>query len=159
VTDGIDEELLRAFGTQMMRLSRRRSMTPPGSRLDASAFRILWLLVEGGPRTLRELAHDLQLERSTVNRQVNAALRHGLVERFAEPGSAGRRLRPTEAGLEAYRRDGAPRAAVFAEVLGELGARRARTLLQDLAAFNDAYDRVQARLESSAGGDLGELSP
>lgn len=158
MTDGIDEELLRSFGTEMMRLSRRRSVAYPGSQLDASAFRILWLLVEGGPRTLRELAHDLQLERSTVNRQVNSALRHELVERVAEPGSAGRRLRPTEAGLEAYRRDGALRAAVFAEVLGELGADRARSLLEDLAAFNDAYDRAQERLESSAGGDLGELS-
>jgi DNA-binding MarR family transcriptional regulator len=156
VTDGIDEELLRAFGTQMMRLSRRRSVAYPGSRLDASAFRILWLLVEGGPLTLRELAHDLQLERSTVNRQVNSALRHGLVERFADPGSAGRRLRPTETGLEAYRHDGALRAEVFAEVLGELGADRARTLLEDLAAFNDAYDRAQERLESSARGGVGE---
>lgn len=158
MVEGIDEELLRAFGTEMMRLSRRRSVAYPGSRLDASAFRILWLLVEGGPRTLRELAHDLQLERSTVNRQVNAALRNGLLERFEEPGTAGRRLRPTGAGLEAYRRDGALRAQVFAEVLGELGALRARTLLEDLGAFNDAYDRAQERLEASAHGDVGQLS-
>lgn len=155
VADGIDEALLRAFGTEVMRASRRRSVAPPGSRLESSAFRILWLLVEAGPRSLQELAHDLQLERSTVNRQVNAALRHGLVERFVVPGRAGRHLRPTPAGLEDYQHDAALRGEVFAEVLGELGATRSRRLLEDLHAFNDAYDRAQDRL--LAGGGLGEL--
>jgi DNA-binding MarR family transcriptional regulator len=157
VADGIDEALLRAFGTEVMRASRRRSVAPPGSLLDSSAFRILWLLVEAGPRSLQELAHDLQLERSTVNRQVNAALRHGLVERFVVPGRPGRSLRPTSAGLEAYQHDAALRGEVFADVLGELGAVRSRRLLEDLQAFNDAYDRAQERMLTGdgLGGALG----
>ena len=42
-------------------------------------MRLLWLLVESGPQTLAEVTSALGLERSTVNRQVNAAVAAGLL--------------------------------------------------------------------------------
>lgn len=140
----VDDDLLRAFGDQLTRLASRRVLVPEGSRLDASAFRILRLLVEE-PRTLRELSDLLHLEQSTVNRQVNAAGRHGLLEGYAVPGEASRRHRPTAAGREAFAHDARLRAAAFTAALHELGPATSRRLADDLVAFNDALDRVVDR--------------
>src|SRR3954470_2521166 len=101
-----DDRRLRELGDELRRLSRRRATTYPGSTLDTSAFRLLWLLTEGPPRTLRELGDELQLDQSTVNRQGNAAINHGLVERYAVAESTSRLVRPTEAGRAAYVHDG-----------------------------------------------------
>ena len=59
---------------ELQRLNRRKANTFAGAILEASAFNILWRLWEG-PRTLRELSVELELEQSTVNRQVNAAIK------------------------------------------------------------------------------------
>ena len=141
-----DDRVLRALGDELMRLARRRSQIYPGSQLDTSAFRLLWLLTEGPPRTLRELADELQLDQSTVNRQVNAAINHGLVERYAVAGSSSRLLRPTEAGRAAYVHDAALRAEVYDAVLDELGQARAAALVAELRELNDGLDRAHSRL-------------
>jgi DNA-binding MarR family transcriptional regulator len=134
------ETRLRALGDELMRIGGRRSTHYPGARLEVSAFRLLWLLTEGPGQTLRELADRLQLDVSTVTRQVNAAIQHGLVERYAVPDSAARLLRPTEAGVAAYRHDAELRTEVFAEVLDDLGPERSAALVEELRAFNDALD-------------------
>ena len=142
----MDDRVLRELGDELMRLSRRRSQAYPGSVLDTSAFRLLWLLTEGPPRTLRELADELQLDQSTVNRQVNAAIKHGLVERYAVPDSPSRLLRPTEAGRAAYVHDGTLRADLYGAVLDELGTDRAEALVAELRELNDGLDRAHSRL-------------
>jgi DNA-binding MarR family transcriptional regulator len=144
--DAKDDSVLRELGDELMRLTRRRTQVYPGSHLDSSAFRLLWLLTEGRARTQRELADELQLDPSTVTRQLGAAISHGLVERYAHPGGTGRLLRPTEAGRTAYVHDGALRARVYDSVLEELGADRAAALVAELREFNDALDRAHARL-------------
>jgi DNA-binding MarR family transcriptional regulator len=141
-----DDRVLRALGDELMRLARRRSRVYPGAQLDTSAFRLLWLLTEGPPRTLRELADELQLDQSTVNRQVNAAIKHGLVERYAVAGSPSRLLRPTDAGRAAYVHDASLRAEVYDAVLDELGAERAAALVAELRELNDGLDRAHSRL-------------
>jgi DNA-binding MarR family transcriptional regulator len=139
---GVDETLLRALGDELMRMSGRRATTYAGSLLENSAFRILWRLDERGPLTLRELADELQLDQSTINRQVNSALKNGLVERFEEEGRAGKPVRPTPAGLSAYTHDGRLRAGLITVALEDLGAERAQSMLESLRAFNDAIDRA-----------------
>jgi DNA-binding MarR family transcriptional regulator len=148
----MDDRVLRELGDELMRLTRRRTQAYPGSRLDTSAFRLLWLLTEGQPRTQRELADELQLDPSTVTRQVSAAISHGLVERFAEPGASARLLRPTEAGRAAYLQDAELRAKVYQDVLDELGASRSAALVAELRELNDGLDRAHSRLrpESAA---------
>ena len=131
-----------ALGGELLRLQRRRTSVYEGVVLDNSAFRLLWLLSDGAPRTLRQLAECLDLEQSTVNRQVNAALSAGYLERFAVPGSAGKLLRPSAAGEEAFEHDGRIRAELISRALTELGATRAERLIEDLRVFNDAWDRA-----------------
>jgi DNA-binding MarR family transcriptional regulator len=129
-----------ALGGELLRLQRRRTSVYAGVVLDNSAFRLLWVLSDGEPRTLRQLAEALDLEQSTVNRQVNGALTAGYLERYAVPGSPSKLLRPSAAGRQAFEHDGRIRAALISRALGELGASRAERLIEDLRAFNDAWD-------------------
>ncbi len=138
----MDEDLLRALGIEVLRLSGRRT-TVPGSRLETSAFRILWRLEESGPLTLRELSEQLQLDQSTINRQVNSALKHGLVERVVVAGRAGNPVRATQAGRRAYEHDGRLRADVIERAIADLGPERVREMVATLRAFNDAVDRAE----------------
>lgn len=134
-----------ALGDQLLRLQRRRRHVYEGVVLENSAFRILWLLGDGEPRTLRQLSHDLDLEQSTVNRQVNAAIAAGWIERFEVEGSASRLVRPTAAGVEAYGHDGRIRAATMRAALDELGPDRAAAAIDGMRALNDAWDAVLVR--------------
>lgn len=136
----LDDDLVRGVGDELLRISRRRVVSPPGSTLDLSAFRILWLLVEHGPRTLSEIGDDLQLEQSTVSRQVSSAGKRGLVERVSRPDSPHQVVQATSAGREAYEVDGAVRSRRFRAALHAMGPERVRRLRSDLAAFNDAID-------------------
>ena len=126
---------------ELQRMNRRKASTFFGAILEASAFNILWRLWEG-PRTLRELSVELELEQSTVNRQVNAAINHGYVERFAVEGSASKLLRPTEAGYVAFQHDGELRADRLRRVFADLAPGSPEALLHELRAYNDAYDRA-----------------
>ncbi len=132
----------RAITDEFLRMSKRKPAPPDGSILEDSAFRLLWLLNDGEPRTLRQISAHLELEQSTVNRQVNGAINHGYVERFEVAGSASRPVRPTKAGESAFQHDAALRVQLLSRVLTELGSERARALHDELQAFNDAYDRV-----------------
>ncbi len=142
-TDAMTE--VTALGDQLLRLQRRRRHVYDGVVLENSAFRLLWVLDDGEPRTLRQLAGDLDLEQSTVNRQVNAAIAAGWPERYDVAGSASRLVRPTPAGTEAYRHDGQIRAATIRAALDELGPERAATLIDGLRSLNDAWDAVIER--------------
>ncbi|MBM7369473.1 MarR family winged helix-turn-helix transcriptional regulator [Gordonia hydrophobica] len=126
---------------ELLRLRRRRHVLDPEAVLDSSAFQILWLLSDGRARTLRELSVDLDLEQSTVNRQVNAALRRGYLERFQVSGCVSWMHRPTSVGLEAFRHDGRRRADRLNRVFADLAPGDPEALLTQLRAFNDAYER------------------
>jgi DNA-binding MarR family transcriptional regulator len=141
-----DEARMRALGTEVVRLTRRRATSYPGSVLDDSAFRILLVLVVEGPWSLGDLADDLQVEQSTISRQVATAVGRGLVERY---GEAPRLVRPTDAGREAYLHDGRIRAEVWSRALEQVGAARGDDLVAALHDLNDALDRVHAAVRAS----------
>ena len=131
---------IAALGDELTRLQHRRTTVYDGTLLENSAFRILRVLSDGTARSLRTLAVDLDLEQSTVNRQVNAAIGAGFLERFEVEGSLSRLVRPTAEGVRAYEHDGLIRATLIQAALDELGPARAATLIADLRAFNDAWD-------------------
>ena len=145
--DAIDDALLRALGDELIRLNRRRMTTYAGARLDNSAFKILWLLVETGPMTLKEIAEHLLLDQSTINRQVNAAIDRGLAERIAREDHPARLVRASAAGEADYRHDAELRAAVWRQALAELGAGHAAGVVADLKRLNDAFDRAMGPTE------------
>ncbi|MFD4263675.1 MarR family winged helix-turn-helix transcriptional regulator [Streptomyces sp. NPDC058534] len=77
-----------------------------GQTLDRSAYVLLTRLETSEPLSLKELAHTFQVDVSTINRQVSAMLKNGLVERIPDPdGGIARKFRPTGLGLERLRAD------------------------------------------------------
>ena len=131
---------LGALGGELLRLQRRRTSVYAGVVLDNSAFRLLWVLSDGAPRTLRQLSDCLDLEQSTVNRQVNAAIGAGYLERYAVAGSPSKLVRPSPAGEAAFAHDGKIRGDLISRALADLGQERASRLIEDLRDFNDAWD-------------------
>ena len=136
-----EQSLLSDLADELLRFNKRRHGVVEGTQLDVSAFRLLWILADDRARTLRELAEELGLDLSTINRQVNAAVRAGLLERFSVPDSLSRPVRPTAEGRRLYAHDSAIHADLLRSVLAEMGADAARDLIRSLGAFNDAYER------------------
>lgn len=139
-----EQSLLGDLADELLRFSKRRHAAIEGIQLEASAFKLLWLLADQ-PRTLREISDELDLDLSTINRQVNAAVRAGLLERFTVPDSPSKPVRPTAEGRRLYEHDMAVHADLLRSVLAEMGADQARELIRSLAAFNDAYERRAPR--------------
>ncbi|WP_313408213.1 MarR family transcriptional regulator [Aeromicrobium sp.] len=89
--------------TSISRLERgQRAVVGPRGHADQ---RLLWMFSDGRPRTLREIAEELGLEQSTVNRQANAALKAGLLERSREPGQNAWHFVANETALADFARD------------------------------------------------------
>ncbi|GGB25505.1 hypothetical protein GCM10011492_14480 [Flexivirga endophytica] len=105
--------------------------------LAAADLRLLWLLSDGRPRTQRDISTELSLEQSTVNRQVNAALRAGHLRRdAAESGAAV--LSATSQGRRRYESDVEALMGLMGTALQALGD-EAEQFLVSLATFVEAY--------------------
>ncbi|GAC67325.1 MarR family winged helix-turn-helix transcriptional regulator [Gordonia soli] len=137
--------LFRDIVEELQTFNRRKTNIYPHAILEASAFAILLVLADGRARTLRELTEELELEQSTVNRQVNSAINHGYLERFEVPGSVSRMIRPTPAGQEAFEHDGQLRVERLNRVFDDLAPGTPEGLLRELRAFNQAYQRTVDR--------------
>ncbi|NMO00026.1 winged helix-turn-helix transcriptional regulator [Gordonia sp. TBRC 11910] len=127
---------------EIRRLGRRKATHYAGAQLDGSAFSILLVLSDGRSRTLRELSLELELEQSTINRQVNAAIKRGYLERYDVPGQVSRLIRPTVLGAQAFHDDGMLRVDRFNRIFDDLSPGTPEALLRELRAYNDAYDRA-----------------
>ncbi|QGH69052.1 MarR family winged helix-turn-helix transcriptional regulator [Pseudactinotalea sp. HY158] len=89
----------RHVAAEFHRLDATRRVVERQASLTRAERRLLWLLADGRPRTFREIAEELGLEQSTVNRQVNGAAADGLVESIEiRP----RQVRPSDAGLRSF---------------------------------------------------------
>jgi DNA-binding MarR family transcriptional regulator len=140
----LEDALLRAIGREFLRLTRRRVQTPAGATLDQSSFRILWALTDMGPQTMGDLENVLQLEQSTISRQVRSAIDRGLLEFHSVPGTRRRLLAPTQLGERTYLEEGRLRADVFKKALAAFGPARFQALTAELTALNDALDHATA---------------
>ncbi|MFF9351933.1 MarR family winged helix-turn-helix transcriptional regulator [Streptomyces sp. NPDC014734] len=117
-----------------------------GQGLDRSAYVLLTRLETGDPLTLKELAHTFQVDISTINRQISAMLRNGLVERIADPeGGVARKFRPTAPGLERLEADRAISRAGTARLIEASGWDSARTgqFLALLIEFNQGIEKLE----------------
>ncbi|MFD6178715.1 MULTISPECIES: MarR family winged helix-turn-helix transcriptional regulator [unclassified Isoptericola] len=128
----------RRVASLLVRLDVNRRTAEHRSELGTADGRLLWLLSDGRPRTLREIADALRLEQSTVNRQVNAALAAGYLRRFTEAGRPARLIEPTAEGLDAFERATSRALGAYADGLAVLGD-EAGTFLDLLERFTAAY--------------------
>ncbi|GAA1489843.1 MarR family winged helix-turn-helix transcriptional regulator [Brachybacterium sacelli] len=120
-------------------LDRHRRDHEQAMSLGTADLRILWLFSDNTPRTLKEVAHELGLEQSTVNRQVNAAVAEGLLGRTREPGDSAYRFARTAAGRDAFEADLAISLGGYEVALEAMGEEDASTFLRLMDRYLGAY--------------------
>ena len=121
------------------------SQHSPDRLLDRSGYHLLGRL-ELGPLNLKQLAEAFRLDASTVNRQVNALLRTGLLEKVPDPsGAVARVLRPTERGLDLLHRDRAVLREQVGRVLEGWQPEEVAELSRLLEKLNTSIETLEGR--------------
>lgn len=122
----------------LARFERARRAAETGEFGHADG-RLLWMFSDGRPRTLRTIAEELGLEQSTVNRQANAALKAGLLERSREPGQSAWHFSASQAALDMFSRELTAQLAMLDQALQVVPESERAVFLEHIGAFADAY--------------------
>ncbi|MEV0030669.1 MarR family winged helix-turn-helix transcriptional regulator [Nocardia sp. NPDC050793] len=116
----------------------------PGFQLDRSAFLLLTRLEMDYPLSLRELADAFRLDVSTINRQVGAMLKQGLVERVPDPeGGIARKIRASAKGLDLLAADRAQSHDGIGAVVAEWSEQDIEQLGVLVARFNESIEHIE----------------
>ena len=140
VTDDLRETPEGTAIITIARLGRAQRAAEDVAEIRVADRRLLWLLSDGAPRTMREIADGLGLEQSTVNRQVNAALAHGLLARSEPDEHHARPIVVTDDGQALFARSFDRHMGYVREALAAVPEHRRETFLADFVAFVDAYE-------------------
>jgi len=126
----------------LMRLgeaTRRSTDVKPHRALDRAAYVILRRLQEDGPQNVSALAAALNLDGSTVTRQVTALQKDGLIERHRDPKDGrGTVIAATPLGLRQVETVRQARRAVYGAVLKDYSDAEKRELALALERFTEA---------------------
>jgi len=140
-----DDLVLGTIETQMALLMRlgeatRRSTGGPAHRaLDRAAYVILRQLEKDGPLNVSVLAAALNLDGSTVTRQVTALQKDGLIERRRDPKDGrGTVIAATPLGLQQVDAVRQARRVVYGAVLKDYSDADKRELAVVLERFTEA---------------------
>lgn len=148
MTDRLPDD--REMASLLYRLETLRRVAEQQGELRAADGRLLWLLSDGRARTLREIADDLNLEQSTVNRQVNATVKAGLLSRSHETGRTAWVFTGTPEGLAAFERSLRQHLGLYDRALAAIPQAHRRDFLDHFAQFVDAYGDELRRAAWSA---------
>lgn len=135
----------------LMRLgeaTRRGTTTAEHRVLDRAAYVILRHLDEAGPQNVSALATRLNLDGSTVTRQVSALQRDGLIVREPDPTDGrGTVVRPTPSGLHRMAAVRTARTRLYGDILADWSADDRRTLASLLHRLNGSLDAHMRRTQ------------
>jgi len=139
------DDVLGTIETQvawLMRLgeaTRRSTGVGPHRALDRAAYVILRRLQQDGPQNISVLAAGLNLDGSTVTRQVTALQNDGLTERRRDPRDGrGTVIEATALGLRQVDAVGAARRELYGTVLRDYSDQERRELAAALERFTAA---------------------
>ncbi|MBW4702511.1 MarR family winged helix-turn-helix transcriptional regulator [Micromonospora sp. RL09-050-HVF-A] len=142
-----DEATLGRIETEvalLMRLgeaTRRATGSAEHRVLDRAAYVILRHLDTTGPQNVSALAARLNLDGSTVTRQVSALQRDGLIARAPDPADGrGTVISPTPAGLHRMAAVRAARTRLYGDILADWTPTDRDTLATLLTRLNQALD-------------------
>lgn len=142
-----DDEVLGTIETQvalLMRLgevTRRSTGTQPHRALDRASYIILRRLQQDGPQNVSALATALNLDGSTVTRQVTALEKDALIERQRDPRDGrGTVIEATPLGLQRVNAVREARRALIDKVLHDYSGPERRELAATLERFTTALD-------------------
>ncbi|WP_070377685.1 MarR family winged helix-turn-helix transcriptional regulator [Rhodococcus sp. WMMA185] len=124
-----------------------------GFVLDRSAYLLLGRLELEHPLSLKQLSEAFGLDISTINRQVGALLRLGLVKRVLDPaGGIARKIEATALGLEQLHADRRLGRAGVERVVAEWSDHDRGELCRLLMTFNAGIERLEGRSWPRADG-------
>ena len=132
----------REFASLLYRLEQFRRGASANAKLGAADARILWLLSGEEEYTLRDISDKLNLEQSTVNRQVNAAVKAGYVVKKRSRARAAWVFAPSEEGRRKFDADSEMHRGFFASSMAELDE-------SEQATFIDLFTRVVGGYEAA----------
>ncbi|MFC9439538.1 MarR family winged helix-turn-helix transcriptional regulator [Nocardia sp. NPDC057030] len=116
----------------------------PGFQLDRSAFLILTRLEYDEPLSLRELSEAFQLDISTINRQVGAMLKQGLVDRVPDPdGGIARKIQASIKGLDVLAADRMQSREGIGAVVADWDGTDVDQLSRLIARFNQSVEQIE----------------
>lgn len=137
----LESELADFWRRGRSRTRRRAQEIHP--KLDPACYPLLMVLARGDSVRMSELAAALDLEKSTVTRQVDAVVRLGLAERGLDPDDArARTVRMTDEGRQRF--DAVVQSAVddWRLRLSQWNPDDIRTLSHLLRRLNDSDDNA-----------------
>lgn len=129
--------------TSLTRLDALRRAAEQQMSLGTADLRILCLLSDGTSRTLRQIADELRLEQSTVNRQVNHAVTTGFVERSRSDPNGVYEFSATAEGVVAFEDD-------LRSFVGSYDAALSMIGTTDAAHFRELTERFLAAFDVAA---------
>jgi DNA-binding MarR family transcriptional regulator len=142
-----DDDALTRLVFELTLLSRHfpaSLLRRPGFQLDRSAYLILTRLEMDAPFSLRELSEAFQLDISTINRQVAAMLKQGLVERVPDPdGGIARKIRASAKGLELVAADREQSQEGIGAVVADWTAADITQLSELISRFNMSIEHLE----------------
>jgi DNA-binding MarR family transcriptional regulator len=149
---------VRQLADQLMRfvLLAKRSIARFGSQakdgIEYPAYGLLARLVHDGPVRMTALAEAVHADPSTVSRQTGALIRHGLVERRADPvdGRASI-LAPTHEGERVFHDNRRRHNEKMARLLSAWSAEDVHSLAVLLARLNSDIEADQRSQDTTEG--------
>jgi DNA-binding MarR family transcriptional regulator len=138
------EHLMEGISRELTLISRHQLASATRGVLERSAYLMLNRIDATGPMTARELADALQLEISTVTRQVAAMLRDNDVERIPDPsGGLARKLRITETGASRLTADRERYSTGLGKVVADWPETDCEALYHLLRTLNERIEELQ----------------
>lgn len=133
------QEIAERFAEATTRYERERRVAAGFLPLGAADLRIIALLIDGVPRTLKQIAEELHLEQSTINRQTNAALQHEYLTRSRGDDGPAYVFSVSQLGRAKFDESLGYFYREYHEAFRLMGADRAQLLVELLEEFVDAH--------------------
>ena len=140
--EAVVNQIVRFF-----RLTKRAHAKFAAQQKDAveqAAYYLLAVLVTEGPQRTTTLAENVHSDTSTVSRQIGALVKHGLVERQADPAD-GRAclLAATPTGRQCFDQQRHARTEQIAQVLRHWTSEDLRTVTELFARLNTDFESYE----------------
>ena len=138
--EAVVDQIVRFF--RLMKRAGAKFASQQRDGIEQAAYYLLAVLATEGPQRTTALAEAVHSDTSTVSRQVGTLVRHGLVERQADPAD-GRAclLAATETGLTCFEQHRRARTEHMASALRQWSS-------EDLATVATLLDRLNADFEN-----------
>lgn len=148
--EAVVDQIVRFF--RLMKRAGARFTSQQKDGIEQAAYSLLASLATEGPQRTTALAEAVFSDTSTVSRQVGALVRHGLVERQADPAD-GRAclLAATDTGRQAFDAHRRARTQQTAEVLSHWSSEDLRTVASLLERLNTDFETYEL-ISTGAGG-------